>query len=123
MVFEVDKEELEQWKANGYTGKVFKTRKECEEFERKLKRNRPYKTAQECFEWLKEKRPDLPEEMCSALVCMEYPGEYPTFHLDDKEKKQYFAMLEQKANENSLELTSSLTLNDNADTSADNGSH
>lgn len=116
MVFEVDKEELEQWKKNGYTGRIFKTRKECEDFERKLRRNRPYKNPQECFNWLCEKRPDLPEEMCSALVCMEYPGEYPVFHLDDKERKKYFELLEQKANDNAIEL-------ENADKSTDNGSH
>ena len=122
MVFEVDKDELEQWKKNGYTGKVFKTRKECEDFERKLRRNRPYKNAKECYEWLCEKRPDLPEEMCSALVCMEYPGEYPVFHLDDKDKKKYFELLEQKANDNAVEITKDITLN-NANKSTNNGSH
>ena len=104
MVFEVSQKELEEWKNNGYTGRVFKTRRECEEFERKERSKRPYKTAEQAFDWLKKTRPDLPPELCSALVCMEFPGNYPTFHLNDDEKKNYMRILEEKAQQISKEL-------------------
>lgn len=104
MPFKISPKELEEWKKNGYSGKVFKSKRECEEFERREKRNRPYKNAQECYKWLLETRPDLPKDFCSALVVMEFPGEYPTFHLDENEKKDYFRMLEQKAKETAEQL-------------------
>lgn len=103
MPFKVSAEELEEWKKNGYNGMIFKSKKEAEEWEAKEKRKRPYRTDKECYEWLRKTRPDIPPELASSLVCMEFGG-FPIHHLTDDEKNEYFLMVEQRNNENGNKL-------------------
>jgi hypothetical protein len=103
MPFKVSKEELEEWRKNGYNGRVFTSKKEAEQWEAREKRKRPYRTDKECYEWLRKERPDIPPELASALVCMEFGG-FPIHHLTDREREEYFIILEQKTNENGNKL-------------------